>query len=268
MPKKVAAMRMAIKSVAKKTAAKKVAKKTVAKKSAKEEKALWRSDGSCVISGDYHDTVWGRPVTDERQLFGQLSLVTQQCGVSWQTVWNKRESYEQAFCGWDMKRVAAMGGENLDKSLDELCGERWAGKLLRNRQKLGAIIHNARLCVKIAESHAGGLAGFLWSFVLGRDDALNQSTECSGDAYKRMFGATGLVSDEMALAIKGGKARVVGGERLDFKFLGSTTLQAFLLQNGLLDGHSVGCSTCARNRKARPKSMSYFAVAQSGQVSS
>ena len=33
---------------------------------------------------------------------------------------------------------------------------------------------------------------------------------------------------------------------LGFKFVGSITLQAFLLQNGLLNGHAPGCWRCAR----------------------
>lgn len=210
---------------------------------------------TCVLSGDYHDTVWGRPVTSSRELFGQLSLCTQQCGVAWKVVWNKRQHYSNAFHGWDMHRVAKM----TPSEIDVLCAKDgpWAGKLMQNRNKLGAIVHNAKLCCKIEASHADGLSGFLWGFVEGRDGVVNQGERCAGEAYERMFGATGVISDEMATAMvkcKGSKkgSAVVDGAPLDFKYLGSVTLQAFLLQNGLLDGHSATCPAAQRNRQARP----------------
>lgn len=61
--------------------------------------------------------MWGTPVTDSSELFAQLSLCTQQCGVSWRIVWNKRHAYRSAFKDWDMHKVAAM----TEADLDELC---------------------------------------------------------------------------------------------------------------------------------------------------
>ena len=51
----------------------------------------------CIFSGDYHDQVWGTPVTDASEIFAQLSLASQQAGVSWRIVWNKRAHYAAAF---------------------------------------------------------------------------------------------------------------------------------------------------------------------------
>ena len=113
--------------------------------------------------GEYHDEVWGTRVTDPKVLFAQLSLCTQQCGVSWKIVWNKRHHYEAAFHNWDLARVASMS----DADLDAFCDKEgpWAGKLIQNRGKLSAIIHNARQCAAIDVATPGGLAAFLWSFV-------------------------------------------------------------------------------------------------------
>ena len=52
---------------------------------------------ACIFSGEYHDQIWGTPVYTSRELFSQLSLCTQQCGVSWRIVWNKRLHYAAAF---------------------------------------------------------------------------------------------------------------------------------------------------------------------------
>ena len=51
----------------------------------------------------YHDDVWGTPVRTSRELFTQLSLASQQAGLSWSVVWNKREAYREAFHDWDMR---------------------------------------------------------------------------------------------------------------------------------------------------------------------
>ena len=86
---------------------------------------------ACAFAGDYHDTIWAL-VRASRILFAQLSLCTQQCGVSWRIVWNKRHHYEAAH-GWDRRRVAQM----TDDDVDALCDKSgpWAGKIIQNRPK-------------------------------------------------------------------------------------------------------------------------------------
>lgn len=186
---------------------------------------------SCAFSGEYHDAVWGTPVLDSPTLFAQLSLASQQAGVSWRLVWNKRHHFAEAFHGWDMRRVAAMG----DAELDALCDPEgpWRGRIMQNRAKLGAIIHNARLCVEIDDEACGGLAGFLWAFVAGRDDTVNACVACEGEAYGATFGVESSYSRALAAELK---------RERGFKFVGSITLQAFLLQNGLLNGHGARCA--------------------------
>lgn len=221
--------------------------------------------GGCIFEGEYHDAVWGTPVVDSEGLFAQLSLCTQQCGVSWRIVWNKRLHYRDAFHHWDMRKVARMS----EGDLDALCDKEgpWAGKLIQNRGKLAAIIHNARQCVQIEDSAPGGLAGFLWKFVAspascgsnllevhiaGVDGALsvaphyvNAASDRHCAAYTESFGVTSEVSGKLAdvLKHKGGHAESRSFEA-PFKFLGSVTLQAFMLQCGLLNGHAP---TCVKN---------------------
>lgn len=177
----------------------------------------------CIFSGVYHDEVWGNPVMDTTTLFEMLSLCTQQCGISWKIVWDKRHHYKEAFYGWNMERVAAMTEEDIDTLCDS--SGKWKGKLIQNRAKLSAIVHNAMECIKVEASEEGGLSGFLWSFVRGCDDVINTNSDCSSEEYKRIFGCTSKYSDALALALK-------GKTRYKFKYLGSTVLQAFLLQNG------------------------------------
>lgn len=219
------------------------------------------ASSGCFFGGEYHDLVWGTPVTNTSDLFAQLSLCTQQAGVSWRVVWNKRHEYRAAFKDWDMWAVAAM----TERDLDLLCDKEgpWKGRLMQNRNKLFAIIHNARQCCKIEEQVPGGLVGFLWGIVGNTSsqpspycvsiDGLDTPLECdpksinsdaarSSAQWAEIFDETGIYSDELSSRLK----RV--GEHKDsepafepFKFIGSITLQAFMLQCGLLNGHSPHC---------------------------
>lgn len=163
-------------------------------------------------------------------------------------MWNKQHHYESAFYGWDMRRVAAMTEAELDALVDKTGP--WAGKLIQNRAKLSAIIHNAGLCVQLDEKHEGGLAAFLWSFVDGHGETVNQHSDCRSAEYEQLFGTTSKYSDAMARALK--KPSLPGG--FGFKFLGSITLQAFMLQNGLLNGHGRSCPKNPHSMPTTPPS--------------
>jgi DNA-3-methyladenine glycosylase I len=223
----------------------------------------------CIFEGEYHDAVWGVPVVESAALFAQLSLCTQQCGVSWKIVWNKRHHYREAFHGWDMRKVAAMS----EADVDVLCDKQgaWAGKLIQNRSKLGAIVHNARQCVAIDDSVAGGLSAFLWAHVasdsgggaplevridgLGtplrvRDECVNAYEDHTCSAYSAAFGVTSEVSDRLAACLKR-KDGAPAAFAEPYRFLGSTTLQAFLLQCGLLNGHAPSCAKNPRHESKK-----------------
>ena len=57
----------------------------------------------------YHDEEWGVPVHDDLTHFEFLLLEGAQAGLSWITVLRKRESYREAFAGFDPERVARFG---------------------------------------------------------------------------------------------------------------------------------------------------------------
>lgn len=190
----------------------------------------------------YHDEVWGQPVTDTVHLFEMLSLCSQQAGLSWKVVWSKRDAYSKAFHNWDMRRVASMG----DEEVDALLASPNSG-ILKSRKKLLAIVHNAKIACKIEDTE--GFSSFIWQFVEGQpvvnDVAFSSRAEHEkAEGPCGTFGVTSCYSAKMEQRMK---------KELGFKFLGSITLQAFLLQNGLLNGHHPSCFCNPLSQTANPR---------------
>jgi DNA-3-methyladenine glycosylase I len=77
----------------------------------------------------YHDTEWGRPVTDERGLYEKLSLECLQSGLSWALILRKRDGIRDAFAHFDPDAVARFGTRELERLLAD-------SRVIRNRRKL------------------------------------------------------------------------------------------------------------------------------------
>ena len=88
--------------------------------------------------GPYHDTEYGFPVRDDAVLLERLALEINQAGLSWLTILRKREAFFSAFEGFDVGRVARYGETEKARLLAD------AG-IVRNRLKIDAVIHNARV---------------------------------------------------------------------------------------------------------------------------
>ena len=70
------------------------------------KRCQWVTDDPLYI--EYHDTQWGVPLHDERELFEMLILEGAQAGLSWITVLKKRENYRKLFHNFDIHKVAKM----------------------------------------------------------------------------------------------------------------------------------------------------------------
>jgi len=105
------------------------------------------------LHGPYHDTEYGFPSEDEAVLFERLCLEINQAGLSWLTVLQKRPAFRAAFAGFEVDRVAAFD----DTDVARLLGD--AG-IVRNRQKIAAVIANARTVQELRRTH-GSFAAWL-----------------------------------------------------------------------------------------------------------
>lgn len=164
----------------------------------------------------YHDEEWGVPSRDDHHLFEMICLEGQQAGLSWITVLRKREAYRRVFHAFDPSRVAAMG----DAEIEALLGD---ASLIRHRGKLTAIRDNARATLAL-QAEAGSLANWLWAFVEERP-LQNQWI-----SYRDAPAATPL-SDRLSRELK----------KRGFRFVGSTTIYAFLQACGFVNDHEAGC---------------------------
>jgi DNA-3-methyladenine glycosylase I len=105
------------------------------------------------LHGPYHDLEYGFPAADESVLFERLVLEINQAGLSWRTVLQKRPAFRTAFAGFEVDRVAAFGPVDTERLLGD------AG-IVRNRQKIAAVIANALRIQELRSSH-GSFHGWL-----------------------------------------------------------------------------------------------------------
>ncbi|MGV3516395.1 DNA-3-methyladenine glycosylase I [Luteitalea sp.] len=166
----------------------------------------------------YHDDEWGVPVHDDRRLFELLILEGAQAGLSWITVLRKRETYREAFHGFDIARVAAMSDEE-EAALMSNAG------IVRNRLKIRGARKTASAVLDLQARH-GSLDAFLWSFVDGQP-RVNHWTSMS----------------QVPTATPEAQAMSKALARAGATFVGPTICYAFMQAAGLVDDHLEHCFT-------------------------
>jgi len=172
----------------------------------------------------YHDTEWGFPVADDRRLFEKLSLEGFQAGLSWLTILRKREAFRRAFAEFDFREVAGFGEQDVVRLLAD------AG-IVRHRGKIEAVLNNANRALELVTEH-GSLASFVWSF------------EPEHHAPERRRGELeSTTAESVALARE--------LKRRGWRFVGPTTVYAFMQAMGLVNDHLSGCHTRAPAQAAR-----------------
>ena len=164
----------------------------------------------------YHDEEWGTPSRDRSHLFEMLVLEGAQAGLSWTTILRKREGYRAAFAGFEPERVAAFGPDDVDRLLLD------AG-IVRNRAKIESAIDNAR-AVLAMERDGIDFVEHLWSFV-------------GGQARQNRFKRTG----ELPAETDESKALSKDLKKSGFRFVGPTTMYAFMQAVGMVNDHTLEC---------------------------
>lgn len=174
-----------------------------------------QADGPYLL---YHDTEWGFPVRDDRRLFEKICLEGFQSGLSWRTILVKRENFRAAFAGFDFERVARFGGKDIERLLAD------AG-IVRHRGKIEATIQNAARAIALMEE-CGSLASYFWRFE--PDPKTRPAT------LPHALLATMSTSPESVACSRDLKRR-------GWRFVGPTTVYAFMQAMGLVNDHIEGC---------------------------
>ena len=94
----------------------------------------------------YHDREYGFPVSEDNVLLERLALEINQAGLSWDLMLKKRRNFNQAFKNFDVEKVARFGSRDIERLLKD------AG-IIRNRLKIEAVIHNAKIIKSLQKSH-------------------------------------------------------------------------------------------------------------------
>ncbi len=170
----------------------------------------------------YHDTEWGFPIDDDHRLFEKLSLEGFQSGLSWRTILAKRENFRAAFQGFDFDRIARFTQRDIERLLND-------EGIVRHRGKIEAVINNARQ-TKALVKQEGSLAAFVWGYEPG--------------TQQRAEPQTASVCPESVALSKDLKKR-------GWKFVGPTTVYAFMQAMGLINDHVEDCVIRAKVERAR-----------------
>ena len=159
----------------------------------------------------YHDTEWGFPQGDEHRLFEKICLEGFQSGLSWLTILRKRENFREAFSGFDPDVVADYTEADVERLLLN------AG-IVRHRGKIEATINNAARALEMTEEF-GSIGAFLWSHEPPRTDAPTD------------IPATTDLSTALSKDLK----------KSGWRFVGPTTMYAFMQAMGLVNDHLGDC---------------------------
>ena len=170
----------------------------------------WAGDGDTAL-GRYHDQVWGTRTHDESALFEALTLGVFQVGLSWAVVFGKRDAFRQAFREFDVAKVAAMTDSDIDRLVHD-------ASIIRNRAKIQATVDNARAMVAASPS----LAELARSYELTRRRAPRSLAELptttpEAEAFAKTLKSQG------------------------YRFVGPTSVYAFMQNVGVVNDHLQGC---------------------------
>jgi DNA-3-methyladenine glycosylase I len=160
----------------------------------------------------YHDQEWGVPVHDDRLLFEMLNLESAQAGLSWLTILKKRANYRKVFDNFDANKIATYDDAKRAVLLTD-------EGIVRNRLKINAVIENARAFLSVKDEF-GSFDSYVWQAVgheprvggINRDSVSEASKALSKDMKKR-----------------------------GFRFVGPTTVLAFMQAVGVVNDHEANC---------------------------
>ncbi len=184
-------------------------------KKAQPARCAW-AQGSEPRMLKYHDTKWGVPVHNDRELFEFLILEGAQAGLSWQTILNRRGNYRKAFDNFNTKKIARYTSRDVRRLLSD------AG-IIRNRLKIEATIENAQRFLEVKKQF-GSFDRYIWQFVGGKPIR---------NRFRKL--------SELPAQTKESQAMSRDLKKRGFRFVGPTICYAFMQAVGMVNDHTMDC---------------------------
>jgi DNA-3-methyladenine glycosylase I len=177
-------------------------------------RCAWAGTGDTAL-GRYHDEVWGTRTYDESALFEALTLGVFEVGLSWSIVFGKRDGFRNAFMDFDAAKVAAMTEHNVDRLVQD-------ASIIRNRGKIQATIDNARAMMSASPS----LEVLASTYEMSRKRAPRSLADVpkstpQAEAFSAQLKSQG------------------------YRFVGPTSVYAFMQNVGVVNDHLHGCFRAA-----------------------
>jgi DNA-3-methyladenine glycosylase I len=144
-------------------------------------------------------------------MFEALTLGVFQVGLSWSIVFGKRDAFRTAFLGFAVAEVAAMTELDVDRLVQD-------ASIIRNRSKIQATVDNARAMM----SASPNLAALATSYEITRE----RSPRSVADLPKSTTQAEAFAKQ---LKSQG------------YRFVGPTSVYAFMQNVGVVNDHVHGC---------------------------
>ena len=129
---------------------------------------------------------------------------------------NKRERYREVFQGFDPEKVAKFSKNKIDELVMD------AG-IVRHRQKISSTVTNAKAFLAI-QKEFGSFDNYIWSY-FPNGSIINTPKKRSD--YNSKTELSDLISKDL--------------KKRGFKFVGSTTIYAYLQAAGMIIEHSEDC---------------------------
>ncbi|WP_101913308.1 DNA-3-methyladenine glycosylase I [Megasphaera vaginalis (ex Bordigoni et al. 2020)] len=175
----------------------------------------------------YHDEEWGVPVFDDTKQFEFLTLEVMQCGLSWNTVLQKREIIRAAFEDFAIDTIAAYDECDINRILA-------INGMIRSPRKIKAVIANAG-AVRQVQQAFGTFSEYLWHFTQGNVVTYKEHEEGRIPPKNKL-------SERIAKDLK----------RRGFTYVGPVTIYSHLQACGIINDHSKECfrrAILTKNRK-------------------
>jgi DNA-3-methyladenine glycosylase I len=170
----------------------------------------WAGAGDIPLSR-YHDEVWGTRTHDDHVIFEALTLGVFEVGLSWSIVFGKREAFRKAFRSFDVGKVAAMTARDVDRLVQD-------ASIIRNRAKIQATVDNARAMISASPSLAAIADAYGSTRKRAPRSLSNLPTSTpQAEAFAKQLKAQG------------------------FRFVGPTSVYAFMQNVGVINDHIHGC---------------------------